>query len=206
MKKALLLCIVLFSFNQNLSGHSMSGDIAIQRLMKGNDRYTRDQLDHPNRTSERRDAVSRRQTPFAIIVGCSDSRVAPEILFDQGVGDLFVIRVAGNVVGDIALESIKFAAMNLGSSVIMVLGHENCGAVAAVLDNQASTIPVIAKHIAPAIKGDTSLEEAVKDNVKAVVSQLRRTSFISKLSRKGKITVVGGYYDLKTGDVQLVDK
>ena len=183
----------------------MSGETAIQRLMKGNARYTRDQLAHPNRTSERRDAVTSRQTPFAIIVGCSDSRVAPEILFDQGVGDLFVIRVAGNVVGDIELESIKFAALNLGSSVIMVLGHENCGAVGAVLDHQTKDIPVIAQHIAPAIKGDTSLETAVKDNVKAVVSQLRRTPFISKLARKNKITVVGGYYDLQTGDVQLID-
>ena len=205
MKKALLLCMVLFLFNQNLSGHPMSGETAIQRLMKGNERYTKDQLDHPNRTSERRDAVTSRQTPFAIIVGCSDSRVAPEILFDQGVGDLFVIRVAGNVVGDIELESIKFAALNLGSSVIMVLGHENCGAVGAVLDNQTGDIPVIAKHIAPAIKGDTTLERAVKDNVKAVVSQLRKSPFLSKLSRKRKITVVGGYYDLKTGDVQLID-
>ncbi len=184
----------------------MSKETALQQLMEGNERYTKKLLDHSNWMNERKNVVTSSQTSFAIIVGCSDARVVPEVLFDQWVGDLFVIRIAGNVIGDIELESIKLAIMNFGSSVIMVLGHENCLAVGSVFDNKASTIPVIAKHITSAIEGATSLEMAVKNNVKSVVSQLKNTSFISQLSRKHKPIIVGGYYDLKTGNVQLIDK
>ena len=105
----------------------------IERLIEGNKRYVNDTLKHPNRTSERREAFLTHQTPFAIIVGCADSRVSPEILFDQGVSDLFVVRVAGNVVGPLELDSILYAATTLNSSTILVLGHENCGAVNAVI-------------------------------------------------------------------------
>ena len=98
---------------------------AIERLKAGNERYVEDELEHPHRDSDRREALTSKQNPFAIIVGCSDSRVSPEILFDQGVGDLFVVRVAGNVIGPLELDSIDYAALYLGSVCILVMGHEN---------------------------------------------------------------------------------
>ena len=95
------------------------------------------------------------QKPFAIILGCSDSRVSPEILFDQGIGDLFIVRVAGNVAGPVELDSIEYAALYLKSSLVLVLGHENCGAITAVLDGQTKEIEHVADLIAPAIQGTT---------------------------------------------------
>ncbi len=108
----------------------------LKKLLEGNERYVRFESEHPNRSRERLLETAKEQKPFAVIVGCSDSRVAAEILFDQGIGDLFIVRVAGNVVGDIELASIRFAVEQLGVSLIFVLGHENCGAVQAVFTGQ----------------------------------------------------------------------
>ncbi len=188
---------------------SIFANEALDRLIEGNNRYVNDKLLHPNRTSERREAIISKQKPFAIILGCSDSRVSPEILFDEGVGDLFVVRVAGNVVGPIELESIDYGALYLKSSVIMVLGHQNCGAVDAVLEGNTKDIPAIAKRIEPAVKiakkekGNT-LENAIQENVRLIVKQLKQTKSLSPLVRQKKLEIVGGYYDLETGKVQLL--
>lgn len=185
-------------------------DEALERLMAGNKRFTTDQLEHPNRTSERREALVHQQNPFAIIVGCSDSRVAPEILFDQGVGDLFVVRIAGNVIGILGLDSIDFAALYLGASLVLVLGHENCSAVKAVLDKQASSIEAIATLIEPAVifaeqqKTGDRLTNAVKANVKLVVEQLKRTPLLASLIEQKKFNIVGGYYNLQSGQVEIL--
>lgn len=183
---------------------------ALNRLIQGNQRYVKDQLEHPNRTQESREAVKAQQFPFATILGCSDSRVSPEILFDQGIGDLFVVRVAGNVVGPVELDSIDYSALYLGSSLILVLGHENCGAVTAVFTNNAKDIPTVAEKIQPAVEivqktENNTLENAVKKNIHLVVKQLKNTPVISKLYKSGKIEVAGAYYHLKNGEVELLE-
>jgi len=181
---------------------------SLSKLLQGNDRYVKELLVHPNRSQERREEVSQAQYPFAVIVGCSDSRVSPIIVFDQGLGDLFEVRVAGNVVGPIEIASVEYAALHLHSSLIFVMGHENCGAVKAVLANQTQDIEPIAERIQAAINaipgaGKGSLEMAVKANVIATVKQLRENPGIAKLIKENKIRVAGGYYHLETGKVEL---
>lgn len=178
--------------------------------MKGNQRYVQDQLLHANRDQERREALVSKQNPYAIILGCSDSRVSPEILFDQGVGDLFVVRVAGNVAGPLELDSIQYSALYLGSVVILVLGHENCGAVDAVVQNKTEDIEAVAKLIAPAVKtarkenDKNLLERSIKANALRMRQLLLDDSVIGKLVQQKKIEVHAGYYDLQTGAVELL--
>lgn len=178
---------------------------ALGRLMEGNKRYVEQRFEHPNRTAETRAAAVSGQNPFAIILGCSDSRASPEILFDQGIGDLFVVRVAGNVAGDIETDSIDYSALVLGSNLIVVLGHENCGAVTAVVNKNTKDIPEIAKLMQPAIQSITNIEEAVKANVRAVVKQLKSSKLIARLIQEEKLDVVGGYYEFKSGKVEFLD-
>lgn len=193
-----------------LQAGEVNPESALQRLIEGNERYVNDKLLHPDRTRFRRESLTLSQEPFATIVGCSDSRVSPEIVFDQGIGDLFVVRVAGNVVGPIELDSVDFSAQVLGSSIILVLGHENCGAVKAVLDGQAQGIPAVAELIEPAvikaknIQGGNPLENAVKTNVRQVVQHLQNSSIIKQFIQDKKITVVGGYYNLGSGKVEFL--
>ncbi len=182
----------------------------LKKLMDGNARYVQDKLEHPNRTSERRDAVISKQEPFAVIVGCADSRVAPEILFDQGVGDLFVVRVAGNVIGPLELESVEYAAVYLHSSIILVMGHENCGAVGAVVQGTTKDIEAVAKLIQP------SVDEAKKENSKDILSasikknaihmkeELVKNPVLQKLMKEGKIEIQAAYYNLQTGAVEIL--
>ena len=182
----------------------------LTRLMEGNDRYVKDLLEHPNRTSERREAVSAKQEPFAVIVGCADSRVAPEILFDQGVGDLFVVRVAGNVVGPLELESIEYAAAHLHSSIVLVMGHESCGAVDAVTQGQTKDIAMIAKLIKPAVQEVKKenpkdfLNACVKRNAVRMKGILLQSSILQKLIKEDKIEIHAAYYDLQTGSVEIL--
>lgn len=179
---------------------------AFSRLMQGNARYVADQLAHPDRSTERRLEVSSQQKPFAIILGCSDSRVPPEIVFDQGLGDIFVIRVAGQVAGPIELDSIEYAVKYLGSSVLMVLGHQACGAVSAVLKGQTKEIEEVANLIQPAIASlqIKTVENAVKANVRWVVANLEKTPLIAQMLHDKRLKVVGGYYCLSSGKVELV--
>lgn len=166
----------------------------IDRLLEGNERYVRFESEHPNRSSERLLETAKGQKPFAIIVGCSDSRVAAEILFDQGIGDLFIVRVAGNVVGPIELASIRFAVEHLGVSLIFVLGHENCGAIQAVFSGNGDLIKPISDHIE--INEAKSLEDAVKNNILHVRDDLT--------NQFPTADVQGGYYCLHTGQVSIL--
>lgn len=184
-------------------------DNVLQRMMQGNERYVQDRLLHPDRTQFRREELTSSQAPFAIVVGCSDSRVSPEIIFDQGLGDLFVVRVAGNVMGPVELDSVEFAAAYLGSSLVLVLGHENCGAVTAVLKGQTKDIEAITELMSPAIKDINkneinALENAIKSNVNSVVTLLKNSSVLKKLIEEEKLIVVGGYYHLGSGQVELL--
>jgi carbonic anhydrase len=177
--------------------------------MEGNARFVADRSTHPNRAVERRQETAGLQEPFAIILGCADSRVSPEIIFDQGIGDLFVVRVAGNVMGPITLDSIEYSALYLHSTLVMVLGHENCGAVTAVLQGNTKEIESIANLIQPAVdaskrKPGDHLENAVKDNARNVVRDLSNTSVLSKLISEKKLMIVGGYYNFHSGEVELL--
>jgi carbonic anhydrase len=203
------ILFLFFALLTPLYGYQVTPEEALKKLMDGNARYANDEMLHPRRDLVRRQATLASQEPFAIILACSDSRVPPEILFDQGVGDLFVVRVAGNVVGPIELDSIEFAALYLHSSLIFVLGHENCSAVTAVLNGQTKDIKTIAKLIKPAVKESrfeqgNRLENAIKDNVENGVHYLKRSPELAHLIDEKQIAVVGGYYNLKTGVVTLL--
>ena len=187
----------------------LTPNAALKRLMEGNLRFTHDKLVCADRTSDRRTATAGQQRPFAVILGCSDSRIPPEIVFDQGVGDLFVIRVAGNVVGPLELDSVEYSVIHNDSSLVIVLGHENCGAVTAVMANDTQDIEAIASLIEPVIqtakgRAGNPLENAIKDNVRAVVKQLRNSPVLARFIADRKIKVVGGYYNLVSGKVELL--
>jgi len=199
MRYKILILLLVVSF-----GYSVTPAEALRRLMEGNDHYTKDQLTHPNNTSDRRDEISTGQAPFAAIVGCSDSRVSPEIIFDQGLGDLFIVRVAGNVVGPVELDSVEYATKILGASLVLVMGHESCGAVTAVLKRQTADIEAVAELIEPAIKGTKTAEDAIKANVRSIVANLKRTSVIKKLMADKKVDCVGAYYHLGSGVVEIL--
>lgn len=195
----LLLCLALLPLQAQNKGES-----ALTCLMEGNQRFIKDASLHPNRTAERRQETAQLQEPFATILGCSDSRVSPEILFDQGIGDLFIVRVAGNVAGPIELASIEYSVLYLHSRLIVVLGHENCGAVHAVLDGKSKAIAPIASLIKPAIKKGCSLEACIKENVSLVVKQLKKNSQLKKLIEADELLIRGGYYNFHTGTVELL--
>lgn len=208
MKKSLFLILFLVGTIVNVQAiePNLTPDAAIQRLKQGNERFIQDKLTHPDRSKDRREATADRQSPFAVIMGCADSRIPPEIVFDQGIGDLFVVRVAGNVVGPLELDSILFSVHVNGSSVILVLGHQNCGAVTAVLQKKAEDIPAVASLIENSLRGQSnlSLEEAIKANVKAVVAYLRKQPSLDAYLAKDRLKVVGGYYDFDTGRVEFL--
>lgn len=211
-KKIIFILLSPLVFHSFLAAETyvMSPEKALSKLIEGNKRYTNDKLLHPNRDQERREALVAKQKPFAVIMGCSDSRVSPEVVFDQGIGDLFIVRTAGNVVAPVEIETIRFGSAQLGASVILVLGHENCGAVNAVMTGTDATIPVIANKIRPAIQhyvGESSKEalaKATKDNVRAIVSELKKNPNIAELIAKKRVEVVGGYYHLGSGEVELL--
>lgn len=184
-------------------------DEALKRLTDGNERYTKDQFLSPDRTSERREALVSVQKPYAVIVGCSDSRVSPEIIFDQGIGDLFIVRVAGNVVGPVELDSIEFSATALGSVLVLVLGHENCGAVRAVVGGQTKDIEAVASLIEKGIGSgekiaDMPLDKAVKLNAEAVAAYLKTAPVLADLIKQGKLKIASGYYNLASGKVEIL--
>ena len=188
---------------------------AISKLKEGNGRYTGGNLQHPGQTAERRIELAKSQHPFATIVDCSDSRVPPEILFDQGLGDLFIFRVAGNVIDDHGLGSIEYAVDHLGVRLIVVLGHQRCGAVQAAKETIAAKgkapghIESLVTAIKPAVEATAKddLDTTIKANVKNVVKALRSSTPILKAEvDSGKIQVIGGYYSLDTGAVTFLDE
>lgn len=185
---------------------SPSPQEAYDRLILGNNRFVDGHIQRPSLSSIRRLELREKQKPFAVIVGCSDSRVPPEMIFDQGLGDLFVVRVAGQVVGPIELDSIEYGVKYLGASVVLVLGHENCGAVDAVLAGKTAAIEDVAALIEPAIAGThpRTLENAVKANVLFVVDHLSNSPVIAQFKREGKVNVVGGYYHIPDGRVETL--
>jgi carbonic anhydrase len=188
---------------------------AISKLKEGNGRYTSGNLQHPGQTAERRTELAKTQHPFAGIVSCSDSRVPPEIVFDQGLGDLFVVRVAGNVINDEGLGSVEYTVDHLGTRLILVLGHQSCGAVKAARETIAAKgkapghIESLVTAIKPAVEATAKddLDATIKANVKNVVQALRSSTPILKAKvDSGEIKVIGGYYSLDTGAVTFLNE
>ena len=184
----------------------------LKLLLDGNTRYTEGHLLHPHESRARRLNLSQSQHPFAIIITCADSRVVPEIMFDQGIGDLFVIRVAGNIIDEAVLGSIEYAVEHLNVKLIMVLGHERCGAVTAALTGKKDTsnILFIANHIKPAIerakrKAGNLLDNSVRENVIESVEQIKKDqNIIADAFKHGDVRVVGARYDLDDGKVEVI--
>jgi carbonic anhydrase len=189
---------------------SLTPDTALAKLLAGNQRFASHKVKQPNQGVFRLQEVAQGQHPFAAILGCADSRVPVEILFDRGLGDLFTVRVAGNVATPEEIGSLEYAAL-LGTQIILVLGHERCGAVTAALANQPvpGQIGSILEQIQPAIfatKGRSGdpLKNAIIANVNNQITTLKSSPVLAKLIEADKLKIVGGYYDLDTGLVSQI--
>ncbi|MFQ4145820.1 carbonic anhydrase [Chlorogloeopsis sp. ULAP02] len=189
--------------------NDISPDKALKELLSGNERFVKRKRKDLN--YQRLVEVAKTQKPFASILGCADSRVPSEIIFDQGFGDLFVCRVAGNIAIPEEIGSLEFGSLVLGSKVIMVLGHKRCGAVDATI--KGAQVPGYIGSLLEAIKpgiekaknlpGD-KLENCSKANVVAQVEKLKKSPVLAQLIADKKLIVVGGYYDLDTGRVTML--
>ena len=186
-------------------------DKALQELLDGNERFAKRKRRNPDQTYSRLVEVAKGQKPFASILGCADSRVPSEIVFDQGLGDLFVCRIAGNIATTQQIGSLEFGSLVLGSKVIMVVGHERCGAVEAAIKGAEvpGRIGSLLEAIKPSVesskaKSGDKLENACKANVLAQVEKLKSSTVLSELIKAEKLKIVGGYYDLDTGEISIV--
>jgi len=196
---------------------------ALERLRLGNARFVASaHRSDADRDRERRVELAKSQEPFAIILGCSDSRVPAEIVFDQGLGDLFVIRVAGNIVAPSQVGSVEFAAARFGTRLVVVLGHSQCGAIVATLEelrrpteNQSRNLRAIVDRVRPSVEAllgtglrhdeDALVRQAVRANIHASVNQLRHGSeLLEQLIRDEGLLVVGAEYSLETGAVEFL--
>ena len=195
---------------------------ALDRLRKGNQRFATDSFDARS-VSVKRAETAGGQQPFAIILGCSDSRVPAEIVFDQGLGDLFVIRVAGNIVASSQIGSIEFAATSFNTRLVVVLGHSQCGAVLAAVDelqapaeNRSRNLKSIVDFVRPSVERclvdgvnddpDALVERAVRANIRSSVEHLRHGSTVlEELIDNQGLRIVGAEYSLRTGIVEFLD-
>jgi len=172
---------------------------------------------HPQLDLEKRSRFTEDQFPFATILGCSDSRIPVEIIFDQGIGDLFVIRVAGNIVGENQLGSLEFGVKNLNTPLILILGHENCGAITAALNSREdrekewrgiqkllTRIDPALRDIDPSLPLDQKIHVGVEANVKWSIKQLENIPEFEEEIRNGKLMIAGGVYELDTGKVRIL--
>jgi carbonic anhydrase len=196
---------------------ALSADAALKLLLAGNQRFTTGQSINPDHGLERIRSLTQSQAPVAVILGCADSRVPPELIFDQGLGALFTIRVAGNIADDASLGSIEYAVTALNVKLIMVLGHERCGAVTAALnalkngDRLPGHLEALTKVIEPTIvqtkqhqSGDL-LDQSVRANIRAVVQVLSTSQpILAQRFEQKTLKIVGGYYDLDSGTVEMI--
>jgi len=198
---------------------------ALERLREGNRRFVADVRSHDTlRSQTRRTELAAGQEPFAIVLGCSDSRVPAEIVFDQGLGDLFVIRVAGNIVASSQVGSVEFAAARYGTRLVVVLGHSQCGAILATLEelqqptsNQSRNLRSIVDRVRPSVQvllatelkhdPDALVRQAVRANIRASVNHLRHGSdVLEQLIQQEGLVVVGAEYSLESGVVDFFER
>lgn len=191
---------------------------ALTRLQEGNARFAAGKPQHPHEASAWRRTLEKGQHPFAVILGCSDSRVPPELIFDQGLGDLFVVRVAGNIVDTDVIATVEYAIDHLDTQLIVVMGHSNCGAVTATLDHLADAdgepaeVVSLLYRIEPAFMGipkdlprQQRIDQAVNRNVELSVRRLSRVPDLRRGVVAGKIKIVGAVYHMHTGKVEILD-
>ncbi len=190
---------------------TMSAEQALKLLLEGNQRFVAGKLEHPNQTPARRAEVAKGQHPFASVLACSDSRTPPEIIFDRGLGDLFTVRVAGNVADQVVIESLDYSVTHLGVRVVMVLGHRRCGAVIAAVEGheEEGDVGPMLSELKPAVAASRGMpgdpvENAVRENVKLVVKNLATSTELSAMINSGELKIVGGIYDLETGTIELL--
>ncbi len=193
-----------------------AGEDSLSKLQEGNKRFVSGELAKKDIGENRRKELTKGQSPFATVLSCSDSRVAPELIFDQGLGDIFIVRVAGNVVEPTTLGSIEYAVEHLHTPLLVILGHESCGAVQATLDAKGEpegNIGSILKKIMPAVKTakkakkepKDTLNIAVQENVKNTYKDVMKSKVVSELVHEGKLHVVAAEYYLGTGKVEMID-
>ena len=180
----------------------------LDRLKVGNERFVADQLDGKLQNSSRRNELVSGQQPYAIILSCADSRVVPELAFDTGLGELFVVRVAGNIANSSSLASIEYAVAHCGSKVVVVMGHQSCGAVtaAAAGGDNGYSLNHLVSHITPAIAASgegAEINDIVKKNAEMVANELvSRSAIIKEFVDKGAVKIVPAYYNLDGGNVE----
>jgi carbonic anhydrase len=219
MKKILFAVALIFGLCAQAAAAvtpSLPADEAMQLLKDGNARYVTGESKHPHQGPDRRAETAKGgQHPVATIIGCSDSREPLEIIFDQGVGDIFVIRVAGNLAGPDELGSVEYGVGHLGTPVVLVLGHTHCGAVTAAVENAKvhGNIPALigqikpavakAKYWSPTASGEELLNKAIRANVWLTMENiLRKSAEVREAVKDGQVLLVGGIYDLSTGKVE----
>jgi len=204
-----LLFLASTALASTQAAKARSADAVLAELKAGNERHIKGQYKHPDETIARRQELAKGQSPHAVVLTCADSRVPPEIVFDEGLGDLFVIRVAGNVAPDAEIASIEYAVEHLHTPLVVVMGHQSCGAVgAAIAGGEApGHLSALMEPIKPAVeearkqKGDLS-DNAVRINVERVVEQLRTSQpVLAHEVAEGKLRIVGAVYALDTGRV-----
>jgi carbonic anhydrase len=201
----------------------ISGREALIRLREGNERFAAGRLAGRAGLADRREVLKEQQAPFAIILGCSDSRVPAEMIFDQGLGDLFVIRVAGNITQPSQIGSVEYAVTAFGTRLVVILGHSRCGAIEATLrriaeqhgessPNIRSIVEFVRPSVEPLLEAgadddpDSLIDRAVRANVRASVEQMRRGSgVLEALERDDRLLIVGAEYSLDTGLVDFFD-
>ncbi len=202
-----LFSLMAFVFAADEHAPSVSPDAALAKLKEGNARFAASKVSDGKPTAAKRAETAQAQHPFAIILGCADSRTAPEIIFDQNIGDLFVIRTAGNLVDDHALGSIEYAVEHLGARLVVVLGHERCGAVTAALASASAPghVESLVRDIQPAVvatKGKTgdATDLAVAENARLMAAKVRSDASLGDLAKE--VRILSAVYDLDTGKVE----
>lgn len=215
MKKLILtLTVMLFAAQAwAIRPPSLPGEIALQKLKDGNERFATFKMKHPNLSAEHRGRLANGQHPFAVIVSCSDSRIPPELIFDQGLGDIFVIRNAGNVLDEHVLGSINYAIEHLGVNLVVVMGHQFCGAVGAAMkeDKESPLIESIKESIKPAIEKckenkNLDYDNVIKTNAKMNVDAILDDKELGEYIRKHDVKVLPAYYSISTGKVEFLKK
>ncbi|MBI4698651.1 MAG: carbonic anhydrase, partial [Nitrospirae bacterium] len=192
------------------------GDDPSSRLLNGNKRFVSGEIAKKDIGEGRRQELAKGQHPFATVLSCSDSRVAPEIIFDEGLGDIFIVRVAGNVVEPTTLGSIEYGVEHLHTPFLLILGHEQCGAVKAAVDatgEPEGNIGAILKKIMPAVNTaksakkdkETTIQMAIQENIRNTYHDIMKSKIVTELVHEGKLTVAAAEYYLGTGKVEMID-
>lgn len=182
----------------------------LSRLKEGNARFVSGEMQRGNQDATRRDSLTAGQQPHTIVLSCADSRVVPELAFDQGLGELFVVRVAGNIANSSSIASIEYAVAHVGSKLIVVLGHQSCGAVTAAMGggDNGYNLNHLLSHITPALSAsaqDASVTDVVKKNAELTAQELiNRSAIIGKAVLDGQVKVVPAYYNLDSGKVEFL--